>query len=428
MLVSIPVPLALAQQDAMRGLNRRMHPALEIDESRVRAAGIAKRSGKFIDLYTDLRDEAQVTELVQVFDAAVPAWAEYFGVAADKVNLYRISGIVIQQGNEQRFRDAGLLPAELPGFAAGYNRGHEFWIYTQPGDYYTRHLMLHEGTHAFMQWMLGGSGPPWYSEGMAELLAVHAWQQGKLTLGLERSSRAGTAYWGRPKIIREDVASGHPRSLEQVLATPNINFRQVRYYAWAWAACRFLSHHPASQDVFRGMAKHANQVGEPFNVQLRAALKPVREQLDRDWLLYIQEMDYGYDIRAAALGPARKTSDRQFEVDAARGWQTTDVSLRTGQKLQIECGGRIQVRETTKPWVSEVPGITIEYYQGRPLGQLLVGVLVDGAVDRVQTLTADGRGTYPVPVDGQLVLRVNESPAGLHDNHSHFTASVSVTE
>ncbi len=56
----------------------------------------------------------------------------------------------VMQDREQ-FAALGLMPAERPEFVNGYANGWEFWLVEQPSDYYRRHLLLHEGTHAFMQ-------------------------------------------------------------------------------------------------------------------------------------------------------------------------------------------------------------------------------------------------------------------------------------
>ena len=103
-----------------------------------------------------------------VFDAAVPLWCEYFGVEPAKVADWKIVGYVIQ--DKERFAGAGFIRRSLPDFPNGFSQGSQLWLYDQPSGYYRRHLLLHEGTHCFMYRWLGGTGPPWYMEGMAELL------------------------------------------------------------------------------------------------------------------------------------------------------------------------------------------------------------------------------------------------------------------
>ncbi len=150
-----------------------------IEEGKVAAAGIRKLTGKHLTLYTDLPADTgpAVDELPRVFDAAVPLWCEYFGVDPAKPAEWKIVGSLMK--DKERFLGAGLYSENLPPFPHGFSQGSQVWLYDQPSDYYRRHLLLHEGTHAFMNRWLGGAGPPWYMEGMAELLGTHQWSGGK---------------------------------------------------------------------------------------------------------------------------------------------------------------------------------------------------------------------------------------------------------
>ena len=295
-------------QRGMRSINPRMRPPIRLKPDRIKANGISWQDGEHLRLLTDLRDETVVNELIKVFDRAVPEWCQRFSVPEDRTPPWKMTVIVMQSPDSlQRFRAAGLIPRDLPPFPAGYNRDHEIWMYYQPSPYYTRHLLLHEGTHAFMQWFLKGSGPPWFSEGMAELMAVHRWKEGKLRLGLKSATSKDTEYWGRPEIIVDDVASGAGRTLQQVIAIPNNAFRNVENYAWAWAACRFLDQHPKSQNDFRTMEKVLSQKDDSFNKALLKKLKKSWRQLEVEWDLYIREMDYGYSIENAEIVRAEKS-------------------------------------------------------------------------------------------------------------------------
>ena len=137
----------------------------EIDAERVRAHGIRKIDGEYLTLYTDLPDAFEIDDIPNVFDKAVPLWRDYFEVPPEKVEGWKLVGYLIQ--SKEKFKKAGLLPADLPSFLHGYQRGREMWVYEQPSDYYRRHLVLHEGVHGFMNYALGGSGPPWYQEGLS---------------------------------------------------------------------------------------------------------------------------------------------------------------------------------------------------------------------------------------------------------------------
>ena len=76
-------------------------------------------------------------------------------------------------GDRKTFDKLGVMPAGDDKFVHGLSMGSDLWLYDQPTAYYRRHLLLHEGTHAFMAKFLGGCGPGWYMEGTAELFGTH---------------------------------------------------------------------------------------------------------------------------------------------------------------------------------------------------------------------------------------------------------------
>jgi len=143
----------------------------EVSEARLNMAGIRKIEGRHLVLYTDLPISEEVDRLPPLFDLAVPQWCKKFSIDPQKAESWKMVGHLMER--KERFAGIGLLPPDLPPFLNGYQRGAALWIYDQPSDYYRRHMLLHEGTHAFMRRFLGGNGPPWYSEGMAELLGTH---------------------------------------------------------------------------------------------------------------------------------------------------------------------------------------------------------------------------------------------------------------
>ena len=415
-----------SDQSRMRQLNPAMPLPLAIDLDRVTAAGIERLKGKYVDLYTDVRDKSATEDLVRVFDAAIPKWCDYFGVAPERTVDYRLSAIVIADRNETgAFRKAGLMPNDLPDFLAGYNRGHEMWVFLQPGDYYTRHLLLHEGTHAFMQWFLGGSGPAWYSEGMAELLGLNRWQEGKLKLGYRVRSNLECPYWGRVKIIREDVSKEEGMSLDEVMNISSISFRQVRAYAWSWAACNFLSHHPLTRDAFGKLAARAHNQGATFNRSFQKSIEKHRSQIDRDWNLYINEMVYGYDVERGLLTAAKAADEgRSVEVRSDFSWQQTPWKVKRGDRFRLSAAGRFEVLFADRRLPCEAGGITIDYYRGNPLGELMLGVLNEQGPNpagfTVEPLAVGLGGEFVAPATGSICLRINGSPARVVGNRGQL--------
>ena len=412
-----------ARLSRMQELNPAMPQPLKIDQDRVAAAGIQRIEGKHIDLYTDVRDPSITEELVRVFDAAIPRWCAYFEVDPERTEPYRLSAMVIADRSQtDAFGKAGLMPDDLPDFLAGYNRGHEMWVFMQPGDYYTRHLLLHEGTHAFMQWFLGGSGPAWYSEGMAELLGLHRWQKGKLKLGYRVQSNLECPYWGRVKIIREDVAKGDSRSLDEVMNISSISFRQVDAYAWSWAACYFLSQHSLTWKPFAHLAGQAGNQSPSFNRGFLQAIEQHRGEIERDWKLYLDEMVYGYDVRSGGLISATMAEygpDPPVEIKSSFSWQQTPWQVKEGEVFELAASGEFEISLGEKLLPCEAGGITIEYYRGRPLGELTLAILTtegEGPARlAAKPLPIGLGGQFTAPASGKICLRFNVSPARLDD-------------
>ncbi|MEX2092449.1 MAG: hypothetical protein WD971_07215, partial [Pirellulales bacterium] len=210
-----------------------------IDDSRSAAAGIRKLESRHLVLYTDVAAGAAVDSLPAVFDQAVPLWAAYFGVDPAETAEWRARAFLIH--DRKKFAALGLMP-EGHELVNGYSVGPDIWLLDQPTDYYRRHLLLHEGTHAFMTKFLGGCGPGWYGEGMAELLGTHRLdpKTGELTLNIMPRDRSEVPMLGRIKLVRDAVAENHALDLPAVMEFNNRQQLGNNAYAWSWATAKFL--------------------------------------------------------------------------------------------------------------------------------------------------------------------------------------------
>ena len=401
----------------------------QINEALVASAGIRKLIGKHLTIYTDLPPGQQVDELPQVFDLAVPQWCDYFAVDQAQTGDWQMTGYVIK--DKQRFRATGLLPDNLPPFLHGYQRGGEFWVTDQPSAYFRRHLVLHEGTHAFMNTLLGSAGPPWYMEGTAELLGTHLWKDGRLTLRYFPKHKNEVPYWGRVKIIKDDVAQGRAATITQIMSYEPQKYLEVDPYGWSWAAAAFLDGHPQYQKRFRELCKVVNDphFSDRFQDQLHSEWTEVSEQ----WQLLVLNLEYGYDIAREAVqyGPGKPLGPGGAEVTitAQRGWQSAGIQLEAGTRYQVTASGRYQVADEPRIWWCEPGGVTLRYHKGRPLGMVLGALRSDQ--ERLDGLTPLAK---PAPLGlgrtirpdqtGTLYLRINDSPAELADNHGTLTVKV----
>ena len=404
----------------------------QVDDAKIAAAGIRKLTSKHLVLYTDLPSTPTIDELPAVFDQAVPQWCEYFGVPPDRVAKWKVVGCLIQ--DRERFLGAGLLAATLPDFLHGYQRGSQFWWYPKEGDYFSRHQMLHEGTHAFMTRWLGGAGPPWYMEGMAELLGTHAWRDEKLTMGYVPRSKEEVPFWGRVKLVRDEFAASRGLMLEDVFRYDARAHLRIEPYAWSWAACAFLDQHPLTQKAFRELKANTGDRSAEFSQSLLRRLEADWQAIREDWQLFIVNIDYGYDVAKSAVVRTKEArplpaGGASVTVNADRGWQSTGIAVEAGRTYSLKASGRFRLKGEPKVWQSEAGGVTIRYHQGQPLGMLLAAIGDEKEPSSPITPLARPQpiglaGEIEPKTGGTLYLKLNDSPAELADNSGTVTVEI----
>jgi hypothetical protein len=96
---------------------------------------------------------------------------------------------------------------------------------------------------------------------------------------------------------------------------------------------------------------------------------------------------------------------------------------------RLTASGRYQVAKEPKIWWCEPGGVTIRYYQGRPLGILLAAVRPDqpaaGSTSALLKPTVIGLGaTLSPPESGTLFLKINDSAGELDDNAGELKVEV----
>jgi hypothetical protein len=415
-------------------------PGRAIDEARIQSAGIRKLASKHLVLYTDVPASAEVDRLPAVFDKAVAQWAGYFGVDAAKTPNWQPRACLI--GDRRRFAALGHMPPGHDEFENGITIGSEIWIHDQPTDYYRRHLLLHEGTHAFMIEFLGGCGPGWYMEGTAELLGTHRLdsQTGKLTLNIMPQNRDEVPMLGRIKLIEEALADRRTLTLPAVMQIDNSKQLGSEAYAWCWAATKFLDSHRRYRDRFRQL--RGAVLEQDFNGTFRRNFADDWSDLNAEWRSYIATLDYGFDFERMAInfqtGKPLKNDSVTVTIAADRGWQSTGVWLDAGESYEITATGRYQIAADQRdgaaiPWSCEPGGVTIDYHDGRPLGILL------GAIDYRDSRDATVDATFAQPLaiglraimkpasSGTLYLRVNDWPGKLDDNRGTLAVKIKST-
>lgn len=407
---------------------------IPVDDAKAESLGIRKLPpSKRLILYTDLPASPEIDRLPAVFDLAFPQWCEFFRLKPADHADWQMTGFLMK--DKTRFQRAGLLPAHLPPFRNGYAFNYNLWVYDKPTDYYRRHLLLHEGTHGFMLTVLGGFGPSWYMEGTAELLGTHrltfAAPLGpgepptpRLTLNYLPADRDETPDWGRIRILKDLFATKKAMRLQSVIDyTPQRMAEQsTAAYAWCWAASVFLDRHPRYRDRFRSLYKHV--LDHDFNDKFYRLFQSDWQELSEEWQVFISGIEYGYDVPRAAIdftpGKPLPPGGAAVRVAADHGWQNSGVKLEAGTAYRLTAFGRYQVGKKPKPWPCEPSGVSIRYYEGRPLGLLLAAVRPEKPTEKGPTAflrpVVVGLGTALTPEQsGTLYFKINHSAAELKD-------------
>jgi hypothetical protein len=403
-----------------------------------RRAGLRVLEGDHLVLATDRppRDGDGVDALPLVFDQAWASWCGHFGLDPALHRGWRAFGCLVV--DRERFRAAGLLPDDVPDFTNGFCNRHRFWMNDQSNPAYRRHLLLHEGAHAFTITLRSLDTPPWYTEGIAEFLATHRLDDEGRFVATPLPLRSGDVeQLGRIEKIRSLRSTGACPGLDDIFTTPGANHRDLSAYAGSWAAVAMLARHPRHAPAFA--AAERGPLDATFATRLTAASDWDAARAARDFDAFTDEIDYGYDFSHSAIdwSTGRPLGKREtIATEAARGWQNSGWSLVKGARYRIDATGRCTIGSLAgapeKPPVlleTEADGISLRWYRGRPLGRLLVAQWVerpdDGGRPRFVVLATGAAGEFTAAVDGVAYCKLNEPPGELADNDGRLAVVIS---
>lgn len=396
-----------------------------------RRAGLRLLESERLVLATDRPPRAGdgVAELPAIFDQAFAAWCRHYGVDPATLPAWRAFGCLVV--DRERFRAAGLLPDEIPEFVNGFCDRNRFWLVDQSNPAYRRHLLLHEGVHAFTLTARSLATPVWYNEGIAEFLATHRVEPspaGPRFVPTPLPDRPGDVeQLGRIEAIRDLRQAGMAPGLDAVLATPVGRHGEIADYAGSWAAVALFSLHPAYAAGFASIER--GPLGPDFNARLAdiPGYDPTRAA--RDFDAFTADIDYGYDFTRSAIdwSPGTPlTAQRRCNVQAGRGWQNAGAALIAGRGYTLRASGRCRLGVVGDMTIETEPaGISLDWYRGRPLGRLLAAQWVEsppgGGRPAFIVLGEGAEATFTAATDGPLYLKLNEPPADLANDEGRFT-------
>jgi len=429
-------PTAAGQDDYLP--RRRVGPLalVPVDHESLEAQGLHRSRSHHLTLWTD---DPQIDNYQSFHDflrQAIEQWVEFFGADPRRFADWHLTCFLMV--DQDKFRRAGVMPdagylprGEMP--PGGWQYGTQIWVNHQPGDYYTRHMLLHEAVHAFSAYNFGTLGSPWLAEGLAEYLALHRWQDDVLETAARVTDKEELAYWGRVKLVQDAVATGMPKSLMDVIRFPSNVFPEREPYAWSWVVVSLFDGHPQLQPVFR---RHLRELGQISDNQWTRRLldeQPLTpRQLESQWQVIITQLVYGHDFARTAIrwADAQLLSDDELTVifPADGAWHSSGWRLPAG-RWQATAEGQYQVAvDEFGAWISQPDGITIRYVAGQPLGQVQYALVGEKPV-----LVGYSELTQPQPLGSaavlttsgeELFLRINDWPNRLEDNRGQVQVTL----
>jgi hypothetical protein len=418
-------------------------------------AGLRVVEGRHLTLVTDRPARAGdgVDDLPRLFDEAFAAWCRHFAIDPRDHREWRAFGCLVV--DRERFREAGLLPESVPDFSNGFCDRNRFWLIDQSNAAYRRHLLLHEGVHAFTISLRNLDTPAWYTEGIAEALATHRLEPdadglARLVVTPMPQAAADVEQLGRIEAIQRLRAAGAMPGLGDVFAAQGTAHGDMTLYASSWAAVALLSLHPRHAAAFT--AAERGPLDRAFTTHLRHTPGWDAALAARDFDAFTDDVDYGYDFSRSAIdwAPGAPLEDRRIvQVDASRGWQNSGLRLTRGQRYAIRATGRAGVGQASACrqvgqasacrqggqasaclLETEPDGISIDWYRHRPLGRLLAAQWVEspdaasGARPRFVVVAEAAASAFVAPVDGPLFFKLNEPPGALADNEGGFRVEI----
>lgn len=387
--------------------------------------------GKHLVLKADGGSAESLRELVDAFDAAVPQWAAFWGLAPGALDQWSVDAFVMN--DKQAFRDQGDLPAHM-NFPFGYAISGNVWAMRQQSQYYTRHLLLHEGAHALAIELFDGTGPSWFAEGLAEMLSVHSGQGANVKINVVPVAKESVPYWGRFKLLSQRRAAKRIPSIDAVLGYPLDLNSDVESYGWSWVAMMLFTQYPEYRQTVLTNAKRGSDRSKRFTAKFQRDIASQMPLIRARWRLLCETIDYGFDWSNEKVDLSMKDklwdgSTLQFKVDARRGWQSPGVRFPPGTTIRILAGGSCVLDNDPKPWISKPPGVTVEYAGGAPLGQLTVAVVPNRSderrtLDPMRKIAVESRADVVLKQHSWLLFRINDHLGKRGDNVGEYSVRI----
>lgn len=258
---------------------------------------------------------------------------------------------------------------------------------------------LHEAVHAYCAQSFGTTGPVWYSEGMAEMGAY--WDQKNPAVNCG------------PHIVRY-IRESKPKSLNEIINSPETTGDSWQNYAWRWALCHMLANNENYRDRFRplGMALLSKK-----NTSFEQVYGAMAREISFEYLFFLEHLEVGFrtdlcswDWKTRYL-PPRSSRSLVSKIEANRGWQPSRMRAQKGETYEVSTSGT---------WKTSEEGPAVSAAGDKEGNGRLVGILFDD-YELGEPFDLGEEGTFTAPGDGDLLLRCRDEWHQLSDNSGRIT-------
>lgn len=281
----------------------------------------------------------------------------------------------------------------------------------------------HEAVHAYCGHAFGGTGPVWYSEGMAEV--------GNYWVENDKSVTAD------PRIIRY-LQSGEVRPLDSIVNNPlETTGDSWQNYAWRWALCHLLGFNENYTARFKplGLALLARR-----DVDFWQVYGTQSEEIEFEYQLFLADMQPGYrcdlcswDWKTKSRG-LQGSAKVQAVIRADRGWQASRLKLFAGTTYAYEAegewtlgpGGDGDAQGDEAPGEpGDDPELTAD---GDDTGRgRLIGVIFSD-YELSEPFDLGTAGEFRAETDGELFVRCRDEWGQLGDNEGQVTLKLTLAK
>lgn len=395
------------------------------DESVLKQHGIIRLNSERLILYTDL-PAVEAAPLLPLADQFLRIVNEFLGPPAPTLVSDSRPIVAYLMADQEKFESLHLLPERIPPFHPGWHLARAVWMKSQKQPYYQRHLLFHELSHAALNTRVPRGLPPWFEEGVAELLATHRLKNDTIEWAGIPNSLDEFDGWGRIKEVREALKQAPVPTLEEIGNWSGEKYITLESYAWSWAICFFLAKHPQHSADFHRWIETRLTTNHP----LPPPWTDWSPEEKAEWYLFAEEIDYGLDLDAWAIkfpAPASEASLQNFPIPSNRGWQSTGFNVKAEYEYAVTPAGEISLDKTNPHWTSTPSGISIHYASGQPLGRLLGRLLTrdtDGGMHFGPMIPIGVLSNWNPPGEGLLFLRINDLYGDLANNSGEYSATI----